>query len=347
MSQVAQRAGVSRATVSSILNDRSDCFASPATRTRVMRAVKALGYRPNLAARAVNGAGSATIGLINTGPSLEVTTRGCTAFEAAARAAGYLTIFCFDSNDCELEDQVILRMRDRCVDGIMIVPTEPGDHAELRRLVEADFPVVSLDASARLNFETDDVSVDHFEGGRIQARHLLDIGRRRVALANSSNGRFAVVEQRIAGLEAGLAEAGCPPPIRMDLPMAVSSTAAWGHAEYKLIADFLREHRGQIDAVAAVGDTLGMNVMAIALRLGIKVPQELAVIGYDGNLASENPLLSLTTVSTPQEQCGAKAFELLDQRMKQRAPREGHARVRCAPELVVRGSTVASAAMDL
>ena len=75
MSQVARLSGVSRATVSSILNRRADCFASPRTRERVLRTIEAVGYRPNLAARAVTGARSGTLGLIITGPGIEVSTR--------------------------------------------------------------------------------------------------------------------------------------------------------------------------------------------------------------------------------------------------------------------------------
>lgn len=341
MSQVAKLSGVSRATVSSILNGRTDCFASQTTRQRVLRTIEALGYRPNLAARAVTGASSATVGMVNTGIGIEVTGKGCSAFESAARQSGYMTMVSSDIDDPELEDKVILWMRDRCVDGIMIVPTERGPHRELRRLAESGFPVVTFDAADRIDFDIDDVSVDHFAGGRMQALHLLQLGRKRVALANSGTEKFAVVQRRIAGLESALREAGCPRPVRMDLPVAVHSTAHWREEDFSRVRDFLAEHRGRIDAVAAVGDTLGMTVMATALQMGIDVPGELAVIGYDGLEATTNPLLSLTTIVTPHARCGAEAFKLLKERIAHKHDPPPRRKVAHQPTLVVRRSTVA------
>ena len=196
------------------------------------------------------------------------------------------------------------------------------------------------DPAARIEFDIDDVSVDHDRGGRLQAEHLVSRGHRRVALANSTDGPFAVVNQRIKGLENGLLEAGCDRPARMNLPAPANTTRNWTQQDFDRIRDFLRAHHGKIDAVAAVGDTLGLTVMAVALQMGLRVPEHLAIIGYDGIDATNNPLLSLTTIATPHAESGRKAFERLQDRIDHRGEPWACRRITCEPRLIVRRSTV-------
>src|SRR5689334_20329941 len=116
IADVAKAAGVTKATVSMILNDRPECFASEATRARVYDMVKKLGYRPSAVARALNGKPTLTIGLIVTGLDVEVTSRRVVGFEMSARHGGLPTMITCTENNSEKEDQAIQWLMDRQVD---------------------------------------------------------------------------------------------------------------------------------------------------------------------------------------------------------------------------------------
>jgi len=344
MAEVARKCGVSRATVSSIINGRNDFFGSESTRQRVLDAMHALGYRPNLAARTVASGRSATVAMINTGMTSEVTNACFNAFEGCARKKGYMALAGFNQEDPVSEDELLLWMHDRCVDAMLLVPTERaegGGHDELRRLADSGFPIVTFDGWKRTGVHVDDVSVDHFVGGQLQAQHMLDTGRKRLAIASSSVSRWFVVNQRIAGAQSALKEAGLPPAIPMDLPTEVHTLADWSEADFERIRVWLREHRHQIDGIICVGDTLGMAVMGLAMQVGISVPQELAVIGYNGLSMGNNPLLSLTSIYTPDADCGRAAFELIGDRLDGHRKGKDFKQIKLKPRLVVRGSTAA------
>ncbi len=323
------------ATVSGILSNRSDCYASEETRQRVKAMCLELGYRPSIMARALHGKPTATVGLLV--PyihSAEIVAREMASFERGANAQGSMVILTSSQNDPAQEDRMLIELVDRYVDGIAIYPTEQGSHQELRRLVMRGFPIVTFDAAERLPFKTDDVSACQFEGGCMQARHLLDIGRRRACVITSS-GNIYVNTRKLAGLEQTLAKAGCPPVKRMEIPI-VDDRGGYRNET----PDTLRHLLGECDALVAPGDLLALTALHMALNLGIRVPADLAIIGYNDmsfvNLT--NP--PLTTIHDPAEEMGSQAFELLQQRINGTAGNKPR-RIEIMPTLHIRGSTVA------
>ncbi len=342
IADVAKAAGVTKATVSMILNDRPECFASEATRVRVFETVKRLGYRPSAVARALNGKPTLTIGLIVTGLDVEVTSRKIVGFELSARGAGLPTMITCTENNSEKEDQAIQWLMDRQVDAIAIYPTETGPHKQLRRLVETGFPVVTFEGRGRLDFKTDDVSANVFKAGQMQAEHLLELGRTRLAYV-SGKSRCYVNDQKIAGFQDVFKRNGMPvpPSVIMDL-----DRYSVNHYTTDEIEQF-REHflTGEFpwDAIAAVGDAIAMGVIRIATEMDVVVPEQLAVIGCDGMATSAEGAIPLTTITHDSEHIGVKGFEILKERIAGQRTGDNFVQLVIQPTLQVRRSTVKTA----
>src|SRR5262245_40277178 len=178
--EVARLSGMSPSTVSAILNNREYCWAAKSSRQKVLEAAKALGYRPNLAARALRGGQTHTLGLITGALNVEVTSLKMEGFEEAAREAGYVTLIAYNANDPNIEDRLINKFIDRDIDALVVNPSETGTHTELRRLLETGkTPVLTIDGEGRVDIPCDDVSSDYYAAGRLQALHLIELGCRR------------------------------------------------------------------------------------------------------------------------------------------------------------------------
>jgi LacI family transcriptional regulator len=337
---VATQAGVAAATVSGILGHRPDCYASEETRQRVFRAARQLGYRPSPMIRARHGKATATVGIITGAIDVvEPTIRMISAFERAATTRNCMAIIACHQNRPEMEDQAIRWLLDRYVDGIVIYRAETGPHDELRRLVDEGFPVVTLDGAGILDFQSDDVTVNHYQIGRLQAQHLLATGRKRIGLVNSLE-RCFVNDEKIRGVEEALAEAGVPLVARMDLSLAAhSGVRHWDTSEFDQIYEFLKRRASELDALASVGDLLALATMSRAIQLGINIPQDLAVIGSGGIIAGEQFVPALSTVVHSPERMGELSFQILQERMNGKRKPHEFRRETISPSLVARAST--------
>jgi LacI family transcriptional regulator len=339
ITQVAREAGVAIATVSGILNSRADCYASQQTRQRVQEVARRLGYRPSLVAHALHGRAIKTLGLLVPAMDVgEVVIRTMASFEATARQAGFLTVTACTQDDPEKENDVISALLDRHADGIVMYPTEQGPHKQLRHLAAEGFPIVTLDGAGRLDFPVDDVSISQYDGGRLQAEHLIELGCRRACLMHSVQRRY-VNDQKMAGLKDTLARSGFPAPLMAELDLAVHTQHHWDARELDQIREFLRAHRGEFDALVAVGDVLAVSAMRCAIELGLRVPEDLVVIGFNDIVLASEVVPSLTTVHDPAEQMGSIAFQLLEERLRKEDTRTELRQVKIQPTLCVRMST--------
>jgi DNA-binding LacI/PurR family transcriptional regulator len=335
IAQVARASGVATSTASHILNERPDFSATQETRKRVHDAAAALGYRPNLAARVLRGAKTNTIGLITPTLIYEVTAAKCVAFEAMARAKGYLTMITVSPEDAAAQDRLILALKDRQVDGIALYPTKFGAHKELKALIQAGFPVVTFGAREE-GLEADDVTVDYRQGGALQAGHLIELGRKKVwFVSRTENGKlFRTVELRQEGLRETLGKGGIE--LRgQNWPLLPD----WGNATMRLydsqMLEFLRTNHKEIDAVVASNDDIAVSVLLAARELGLHVPDDLAVVGYDDARVGR---ASLTSIAHDCDEVAKSGFEYLMERI---AGEEGAARKKLIEaKLVVRSSTV-------
>lgn len=322
---VARAAGVSQSTVSRALNGSG--YVSPEARERVLAAAAALGFQPSHVARSLVRKSTHTLGLMLpdiTNPYFPAIARGV---EDAAARAGYTVILCNTDRDPAHEQDYIQVLRERQVDGLVLIASSPAVGEMVSRA--GSLPAVFVDRVPR-GAAADAVVVDNRRGMEAAVRHLLQLGHRRIGFVAGRVGS-STAEDRLAGYLAALGSAGLTP----DPAYIVTGDFTYGGGYNAARALLALPHRPT--ALAAANDLMAAGVLRAAAEVGLRVPGELAVVGYDDiPLAGMfNP--PLTTVAQPTYRMGELATQMLLERLAGQAPPEPR-RVVLAAQLVVRGS---------
>ncbi len=322
ITEVARHAGVGVATVSRVLN------GSPAvreeTRRRVLAAIAELSYAPNPAARALSTGRTLSIGVVApffTRPSVMERLRGVARVLAAA---GYQLVL-FDV-ERPGQDWQSFRTLPGGFDGLLSISLCPPD-ADLARFEAAGMPVILIDHPGR---RAPGVYTDDVAGGRLATEHLLALGHRRIAfigdLEQNSHG-FTSSAMRRSGYEKALAGAG------RAVEPALVRRAAHGREPAAALAGELLGSERPPTAIFAASDTQALGVLEAAEQLGVEVPADLSVVGYDGIELAR--YAGLTTVAQPLEESGACGAQMLLSALAGAAT----GGQRLSVELVVRSST--------
>jgi DNA-binding LacI/PurR family transcriptional regulator len=300
IADVAAKAGVGAGTVSRVLNGSPR--VSPATRERVQAAIADLGYRPNPLARGLSRGRCQTVGVIVpffTHASAVERLRGVVA--ALADSNYDLVLFNVESPRHRDEHFDLVRSRAQA-DGVLVMSLAPPED-EVDRLVRAGVRVVLVDARAR---GVPSVVTDDVEGGRIAARHLVALGHRRVAfIGEAPENELAATSstRREEGYRQVLASAGAPVDPALVLHGAHDRSLA------RALARALLDRPDRPTAVFAASDVQAMGVRAAAEDLGLRVPEDLSIVGFDDiELAG---YVGLTTVRQPLFESGRLGARLL------------------------------------
>lgn len=297
--EVAERAGVSPSTVSRALSGR--VAVSPETKEKVMRAVRELNYQPNALAKGLKEGRSRTIGLIIPNVRNLVFPAAIKGITDVAKKYGYTVILCNTDEDIETEKAYVDNLRKRLVDGL-IFSTATAASTHILELKEQGFPVVLM--IRHLEDKVDAVIVDNFRGGYEATKFLIERGYRRIAFVNGTL-ELDLYRQRFAGYQAALAEAG----IAYNEDLVVHGTRDWEDG-YRAILTILE--RGQRpDAVFAASDPKALGVIKALKAKGLRVPDDVAVMGYDNLDMSELMDPPLTTMAQPFYEVGQRAAERL------------------------------------
>ncbi len=321
---VAQRAGVSLGTVSNVLN-RPDRVAA-ATRERVLTAIDDLGFVRNEAARQLRAGQSRTIGLVVLDVGNPFFTDVAAGVERSAAAAGLSVILCNSSDDATRENHYLSLLREQRAYGILITPTGKSS-----RLIEAiqrgGTAVVFVDRTSTRRRCS--VSVDDVVGGDLAVAHLRKLGHRRIAFVGGPM-TTAQVADRLSGARAAAGNR------TIDVIETPDTTVAAGRVTGQRIAAM--SARSRPSAVFCANDLVALGVLQEMTRRGLKVPEDLAIVGYDDIDFAAAAAVPLTSVRQPRAQLGQAAADLLIEEVS--APEtHRHRQVVFEPELVVREST--------
>ncbi|QYN37065.1 LacI family transcriptional regulator [Pseudonocardia sp. DSM 110487] len=317
---VARAAGVSKSTVSRVLDERLPRSTS-ATAERVRQAAADLGYVRDPLAAGLRRAGTSTVGVIV--PRLTDTVMAM-LYEEIARACGSRGLFAIvatTEDDPDAEHVAVQSLRRRRVDGLILTT------ARLDAPTEPERPVPHV-----LALRTDGVSSasvgDDRLGAHLATRHLVDLGHRRIALVGGP--RYASsARNRQEGFRSALAESGVP--VDEALIAGDSFSMEAGEAAGRTLLD--RPDRPT--AVFAVNDNTAIGVMAAAHALGLRIPDDLSLVGYNDIPVVSRLPVPLTTVRVPFQQVAAGALELLLEAGRDRSPRT----LVATPTLIPRRST--------
>ena len=326
---VAHRAGVSRTTVSLVLNGKRLERIAPATRQRVLDAAAALGYVPHAAGRSLVSGRTGTLGLV-VGHARHLAVDGflpqvLTALGEEAHAAG-VRVLVDAVDDPARPDAYAQRVRAGQIDGLVVVNPRAPDPA-LQELAASGYPLAVI---GRLPGHPELCTADHDDAaGRLIGRHLLRHGRRRVAYLGFAPAAFRASDDRRAGLRAALREGGHDLPER-----AVRHAAFSAESGYRAVAAWLADGFAY-DALACGNDTIAFGALAALRDHGRRVPDDVAVVGVDDLPLARFALPRLTSVRTHAAEHGRRAARAVLARIDGRDP---PVEPPLAPRLVVRRS---------
>jgi len=327
---VAATAGVSLGTVSNVLN-RPD-RVSARTRDKVQRAMRELGFVRNESARQLRAGRSSVVAYVMLDATNPFFTDVAQGIENAAEAADLSLFICNSDQRQDREHSYLRRLQQQRVQGILITPVDPQDPA-LDEVARQGTPVVIVDRVRDVDTHCS-VAVDDLLGGRIAVGHLLDLGHERIAFVGGPE-RIGQVRDRRNGARAALESAGRSPD---DLVVVATDalTVAEGRSAGERIAGMPTATRPT--AAFCANDLLALGLLQQCVALGLRVPEDLAIVGYDDIEFAAAAAVPLTSVRQPRRDLGRTAAELLLDEATNPAHR--HQQVLFTPELVARASTL-------
>jgi DNA-binding LacI/PurR family transcriptional regulator len=311
MHDVARVAEVSIKTVSNVINDYPHIRAD--TKQRVLDAIALLGYRPNLSARGLRSGRTGVIALAVPALRENYFAELADSVIRAAEKRGLGVMVEQTSGEREAELLAVSGGQRRFMDGLLFSPTSLGQ-ADVAAL-DVDFPLVLL-GERIFGGPTDHVTMHNTSSARAAVEHLLQLGRRRIALIGADLAMRDEVGSgslRLRGYRDALAAAG----IELD-PALVRPADHWNReggadATRRLIAEGVT-----FDAIFALNDTLGLGALRALGETGVHVPTDVAVIGFDNIDETRFSVPSMSTVETGRDQIAALAVDLLIERINEK-----------------------------
>lgn len=308
LKDVAERAGVAVNTASTILNRRSNSWASKETEERVFAAAKDLGYRPNRAAVALRSGRFNTVGLLVADLENPFYTHFSRVFGNAIAGRGYDLVIENWQTDLAREKKLLEEVVHRNVDGVVAFVSDLEEHRDfLEHQTKLGFPIVVL-AMPGIKGAPVDVVVPNFSTGLKEAVHCLHgLGHRRFSfLAARSKG------QRVGGRPTFFRK------VIEEFGDAVAEVADCGPSieEARRVGRAMLEKEDRPSAVVALNDLAAIGVMRAAKDLHLDVPGDVSVVGIDGIPLCEQLLVSLSSVAQPHELIAGKAVEFLVERIE-------------------------------
>jgi LacI family transcriptional regulator len=334
--QVAKAAGVSTQTVSRVINDRPD--VAPETRERVHRVIEELKYQPSALARSLIQQRSYTIGVVTAGLKYLGPSRTLNGISNKAEELDYALmleeLLQFDTDNIK---PILQNLLSRHVDGIVWAVPEVGLN---RRWVDeilndVPVPVIFLTMEPRAGVST--VAVNNYDGGILATQHLLDQGHRHIGHISGPLDWWEA-RQRKQAWQAALNKAG------VQVTDAQCAEGNWSSSSGEIAFEQLLQSYPEMDAVFAGNDQMALSVLRIANQRGLRIPQNLAVVGFDNFAESAYFWPALTTINYNHYELGCRAVQELVSQVE-----AGHRGEKVEPrnillscDLVIRDSSVIS-----
>ena len=306
IADVARAAGVSAGTVSAVLNARPT--VRDATRARVLQAIDRLGYLPSASAQRLGGAGSTAppcVGLVIKEVANPFYAELVLGASAALDARGVVPLVCASEGDFAKEGRVIDALRSHDVRGVVVAPVldADADLSHLFLLRRAGFPFVLLETVAGL--PSDVVCVDNVAAAQGAVQHLIGLGHERIVhLAGPAYTRHS--QDRRLGFEKAFSQSA----LRFT-DAAVIPCGSRFEDGYRAGMEVFREEGGRPTAVSCFNDLVALGLLRALAELGLCVPDDVSVVGFDDVPEAARAPQPLTTVHVPKREMGARAARLV------------------------------------
>jgi DNA-binding LacI/PurR family transcriptional regulator len=337
---IARASGFSVSTVSIVLSEAPlSQNVAATTRTHIRAIARRLGYHPDAYARSLRRRSTQTIGVLAFDLSDPFCTPIMRGIQGSLRAAGYLPLIVDAQAQRKLFDSSLHMILERRADGVIVIASWVFEEANLLVDVKKNnVPIVIIgrDLVAR---GIDSILVDNESGGCIAARHLRDLGHRRIAVIRGPQ-EMVDSAPRWAGIQTVAAEGGLEidPALVFQLPGL--SDPASGFEGGRAMAKKMLGSGSPFTAVIAFDDLTALGVVRGLTEAGLRIPQDCSVMGFDDVLPAEVATPSMTTVRQPLKEMGCEAAERVLQAIRREAGKAERPRLhKPLPELVVRMST--------
>ncbi|KAB3530063.1 LacI family DNA-binding transcriptional regulator [Alkaliphilus serpentinus] len=296
---VAKKAGVSISTVSRVVNESK--VVKSETQQRVMDAIRELGYKPNAIARSLKIKNTKTIGIMIPDISNQFFPEVVRGVEDIANMYKYNIFLCNTDRDRDKELQYFDALEEKQVDGIVLMGNEVAEDL-YTKIKLTNIPVVLIGADY---IDVPSVSIDHVKAGKAMVKYLIKKGHKHIGLLTGKVTDPAYGVARLEGYKMALEEDGIE--FKEELVIEGDLRYKSGYEGAKMLLD-LKEPP---TAIFAATDEMAIGVLRAAQEMGIKIPEELAIVGFDNLDISEKLFPSLTTVAQPMYELGAIGMRVL------------------------------------
>ncbi len=327
---IAKIAKVSNTAVSMAL--RGHTRISQETRQKILRIAKRLDYQPNFIARSLVIKKTNTIGLIITSILNPFYPELAKGIEDKAMELGYNIILCSTNYDLRLEKYFINILRSKGVDGIIFSSVEARD-PNIRPLIKDHFPFILVNRrihNPSLNKKIDYIVFDNFLGGYMAVEHLYQLGHRRIGIIAGDLKTSTAIE-RLEGAKNFFKKVGLTFEDRLMIDCSFSKELA-----YQGTKKFL-SMKNPPTAISAQNDYMALGVREAILDSGLKIPEEMAFIGFDNISISALKGIEMTTIGQKKYEMGTLAVEVLVEKIEKRSPR-AVTQITLEPEIIIRNS---------
>lgn len=302
---VAEKSGVSVSTVSHVINGTR--FVSEDLKTKVRKAMDDLEYKPNLIARSLRTKRSNVLGLIIadiTNPYYSEIARN---IEYLGHQKGYTVMLCNSEGDPIKEEFYIRRLTEARADGIIIVSSKIQPEL-LTEMTGEKLPVILIDKHGS-GIHQDLIAIDEFEGGRLATEHLIQLGHCRIACVNGVSVNYLNLD-RLNGYRMAMKAAGLEVDPRLEISSGFDVDDGFRHGQILLAME------NRPTAIFATGDLIAYGVIQAAHQMGIHIPNDLSVVGFDDIYLSKFFIPPLTTISQPIYEISESAVNCFFERME-------------------------------
>ena len=305
ITDVAQKAGVSKQTVSRVINDRPD--VAPDTRKRIKALIRNMGYTPDPIARSMKGS-THTLGCITPNLSDFNFSAIVQAAQSEARQHGYFVLTGSAQSEIDVSP-LLTEMLDRRVDGFLVInPRDDNRYRHLLPIIEAEIPIVYI-KNTPVNEPVSAVCLDDYTGGYLASQYLISLGHRSIVTILGPENEECT-KKRLAGFAKALHDVGAEVDQRLILQ------GDWSAESGKFAINKLLGYQVSFSAIFAQNDRMALGAMRALREAGMRIPQDISVVGYD-----DLPLTSfydppLTTVRQPIERFGQVGVQLLLEAIK-------------------------------
>ncbi|ADU29604.1 LacI family DNA-binding transcriptional regulator [Evansella cellulosilytica] len=327
MGDVARKAGVSKTTVSRILNGNYS-HTTYETRKRVIKAIEELDYRPNALAKGLKSAKTNVIGMVLSNLKNPFWATVLEGVEDACHNKGYNLMICNTNEEKEKEEEYIKAFQTKQVDGIVINPT--GQNLPLYKSTVSSIPTVVINRRIP-DLSAHTVIADNEKGAYLAVRHLLKNSRKNIAAIAFQNPYVSTWKDRLKGYQNALYEKGF-----LEEAITILELEQKSDSVRESIIRFIKNN-ANIDAIFSTNNMITLEIIGAINELGLAIPEDIAIIGYDETIWSKYLNPPLTTIRQPGYLMGRIAVENLISAIDEKRKLENYITM-LVPELIIRES---------